>query len=152
MELCFRKNTKQFKIKNLEQVPDSETTEMKEVIAGLMTLTLSSLNSSSSSIASINSGILLSICERVHWYGLDTGDFGDDPELWNSLTSSDLSNSLTLNSLSSSNSWSSSIKKSIHFHTGRSLSSLEKAFWGDSDSTQSDSSNSTISSDAEEEY
>jgi len=38
---------------------------------------------------------------------------------------------------------------------GRSFSSLEKAFWGELDSAQSDSSSSTISSDAkdaEEEY
>jgi len=68
---------------------------------GLMILTSSSLNTSSSLSSSVKSGILLSTCEIAHWYGLDHGNFGEDPESWSSLTSSDSSSSS-----SSSNSWS----------------------------------------------
>jgi len=71
-----------------------------------------------------------------------------------SSTSSESSNSSSSNSSSSTSSysWSSLIRRSIHFHMGRSLSSLERAYWEESDSEESDSSNSTLSSVAEEEY
>jgi len=63
----------------------------------------------------------------------------------------------TLTSLSlsstSSNSWSSSIKRSMQQHMGRSLSDLEESKGEEWDSSvESESSNSTLSSDAEEEY
>ena len=71
-----------------------------------------------------------------------------------SSTLSELSNSSSSNSSCSTllYSWSSLIRRSVHFHMGRLLSSLERVYWEELDSEQSDSSNSTLSSVAEEEY
>ena len=68
-----------------------------------------------------------------------------------SSTSSESSNSSSSNSSCSTSSYSS-IRRSVHFHMGRLLSSLERVYWEESDSEQSDSSNSTLFSVAEEEY
>jgi len=128
VKLCFDHDTKQrFKMKNLEWVPASESTEMK---------------STKMENSSIKSWISLSTWERAYWQESDP----DSSESLNSLGSNSLSlssNWLSLNSLSLS---TLSKLTTVCLIVGRSLSSLEEYKSG-----ESESSNSTLSSDVEEE-
>jgi len=134
--LCFEHDTIwRFNLHNLKQVPALEYTERTQ----MEDLVKPNWNSPTHSAQLFNAGST-------------SEESGENLELVkDSLTSSTLT-SLSSSLSTSSNSWSSSIKRSIHQYWGRSLSSLEKAYWEESDSEESESSNSTLSSDVEEEY
>jgi len=125
-----------FKLHSLERVPPSEYTEMES------TQTESTVEPSWSSPT-----------HSAHLFNVRLMLEESGEGFQSSLTSSTLiSSTLTSSSFTSSNSWSSSIKRSIQQHMGRLLSDLEESKGEEWDSVESESSNSTLSSDAEEEY
>jgi len=143
--LCFEHDTiRRFKLHNLEQVPALDRTHMDDSVKP-------NWNSPTHSVHVFNAGG--STLEEYVEEGIKESTTSATSTS-SSSTLSESSNSSSLNSLCSTSlySWSSLIRRSVHFHTGRSLSSLERVYWEESDSEQSDSSNSTLSSVAEEEY